>query len=264
MRPYLGPLRLRSYQRGTPKSSSAGQNLSQLEDALLEELVLSGWDSPIKFGGIHFRVGHLIVDCRNATTAEWLQSAVPSLSKWSGVSLEVRMGDDLPSSHNNTIFCPRTGDKTTKWIMELIKKQNDLDTEHWHLISRKNEGGGSLLSLGIDDNSCAKIISRDHKLSFRFGDISVCGLKKAKAIKSGTRQVETPRNLPVSAEKKKPNKLSESSEDLADDEDLDATIIEMGDQTPFSSQELDMELDLLSKEEAIPVDGDLGISRSAM
>ncbi|EDW52852.1 GM11755 [Drosophila sechellia] len=95
------------------------------------------------------------------------------------------------------------------------------------------------------------------KLSYRFGDISVCGLKKAKAIKAGTRQVETPRNLPVSAEKEKPNKLSESSEDMADDEDLDATIIEMGDQTPLSSQELGMELDLLSNEEAIPADGDL-------
>nr|XP_039154229.1 uncharacterized protein LOC120285673 isoform X1 [Drosophila simulans]XP_039154230.1 uncharacterized protein LOC120285673 isoform X1 [Drosophila simulans] len=173
------------------------------------------------------------------------------------------MGDDLPSSHDITIFCPRTGDKTTKWTMELIKKQNDLYTENWRLISRKNEGGGSLLSLGIDDNSCAKIISSDHKLIFRIGDISVCGLKKAKAINSGTRQVETPRNPLVSAEKEKPNKLSESREDLADDEDLDATIIEMGDQTPISSQELGMELDLLSKEEAIPADGDLGISRSA-
>ncbi|EDW44073.1 GM11089 [Drosophila sechellia] len=95
---------------------------------------------------------------------------VPTLSKWSGVSLVVRMGDDLPSSHNITIFCPRTGDKTTKWIMELIKKQNDLDTENWRLIYRKNECGGSLISLGIDDNSCAKIISSDHKLRFRFGE----------------------------------------------------------------------------------------------
>ncbi|XP_044778892.1 uncharacterized protein LOC123327216 [Drosophila simulans] len=140
------------------------------------------------------------------------------------------MGNDLPSSHNITIFCPRTGGKTTKWIMELIKKQNDLDTENWRLISRKNEGGGSLLSLGIDDNSCAKIIFSDHKLSFRFRDISVCGLMKAKVIKSGTRQVETPRNPPVSAEKEKPNKLSESNEDLVEDEDLDATVIEMGEQ----------------------------------
>jgi len=37
----------------------------------------------------------------------------------------------------------------------------------------------------------------------------------------------------------------------------------MGVQTPISSQELGMELDLLSKEGAIPADGDLGISRSA-
>jgi len=65
-------------------------------------------------------------------------------------------------------------------------------------MSRKN-GGGSLLSLGIDDNSCVKIISSDHKLSFRFEDILVCGLKKAKAIKAGTRRVETLRNSPVSA-----------------------------------------------------------------
>jgi len=163
---------------------------------------------------------------------------------------------------NITIFCPRTGDKTTKWIMELIKNENDLDSENWSLRSRKNEGGGSLLSLGIDDNSCAKIISSDHKLTFRFGDISVCGLKKAKAIKAGIRRVETPQNPPVSAEKEKPNKVSESTEDLADDEDLDATVIEMGDQTPVSSQELGMELDLLSKEEALPAVGDLGISRS--
>jgi len=106
--------------------------------------------------------------------------------------MEVKMGDDLPSSHNITIFCPRPGDKTTKSIMELIKKQNDLDTENWRLISRKNEGGGSLLSLGIDDNSCAKIICSDHKLSFRFGVILICGLKKAKAIKACTRRVETP------------------------------------------------------------------------
>ncbi|EDW53852.1 GM10400 [Drosophila sechellia] len=112
-------------------------------------------------------------------------------------------------------------------------------------------------------SDCSLRWPNDHKLSFRFGDVSVCGLKKAKAIKSGTRQIETPRNPPVSAEKDKPNKLSESSDDLADDEDLDATIIEMGDQTTLSSQELGMELDLLSKEEAIPVDGDLGISSNA-
>jgi len=36
----------------------------------------------------------------------------------------------------------------------------------------------------------------------------------------------------------------------------------MGDQTPISFQKLGMELDLLSKEEAVPADGDLGISRS--
>jgi len=147
--------------------------------------------------------------------------------------------------------------------MQLIKKQIDLDTENLRLISRKNEGGGPLLSLGIDDNSCATIISSEHKLSFRFGDISVCGLKKANAIKAGTRRVETPQNKPASAEKEKPNKLFESSEDLAYDEDLAATVIEMGDQTAISSQELGMELELLSKEKAVPANGDLGISRSA-
>jgi len=54
--------------------------------------------------------------------------------------------------------------------------------------------------------------------------------------------IETPRNPLVSTEKEKHLKLSESSEDLADNEDLDATIIEMENQTPISSQELGMEL----------------------
>jgi len=129
------------------------------------------------------------MECRNATTAEWLQLAVPSLSKWSGVSAS-------PSS--------APGQETKPLIYCII------------------------LIYNID------IIQYiDHKMSFTFGDISVCGLKKDNAIKAGTRRVETPRNLPVSAEKEQPNRLSESSEDLADDDDLDAKFIEMGDQTPI-------------------------------
>jgi len=34
----------------------------------------------LNFAGIHFRVGHLKVDCLNATIAEWLQLAVTNLS----------------------------------------------------------------------------------------------------------------------------------------------------------------------------------------
>jgi len=44
---------------GYPKVVLSSEDLSQLEDALLEEIVLSGSDSPLKFRGIHFRVGHL-------------------------------------------------------------------------------------------------------------------------------------------------------------------------------------------------------------
>jgi len=143
-----GTVKVAVVPEGYPEVVLSSENLSQLEGELREEIVLSGWDSPIKFGGIH-----LIVDCRNATTAEWLQLAVPSLSKWSDVSLEIKMGNDLPSSLNITIFCPRTGDKTTKWITELIKKQNDLYTENWRLISGR---------MRVVDRSSALALKKTH------------------------------------------------------------------------------------------------------
>jgi len=65
-----GTIKVAVVQEGYSKVVLSSENLSQLEDALLEEIVLSGWYSPIKFEGIHFRVDHLIVDCRNETTAE--------------------------------------------------------------------------------------------------------------------------------------------------------------------------------------------------
>jgi len=63
-----GTIKVAVVPEGYPKVVLSIENISQLKDALLEEIVLSGWDSPIKFGRIHFWVGHLIVDCRNATS----------------------------------------------------------------------------------------------------------------------------------------------------------------------------------------------------
>ncbi|XP_052837788.1 uncharacterized protein LOC128253439 [Drosophila gunungcola] len=48
------------------------------------------------------------------------------------------------------------------------------------VISRKNDGAGALLVVGMDQTGRDEIVERDHKLNFRFGHVTVSGLKKTK------------------------------------------------------------------------------------
>jgi len=58
-------------------------DLSVLEKAIMDEISVTGWSTVVAFSGIHFRVGHLVI--------------APRLSSWKGVSLDVRVGDNIPS-----------------------------------------------------------------------------------------------------------------------------------------------------------------------
>ncbi|KAM8715526.1 hypothetical protein ACLKA7_002559 [Drosophila subpalustris] len=101
------------------------------------------------------------------------------------------MGDDIPSPHNNTLYCPRSADRSTDDLLVMLSKQNKIETDAWRVISRKEEGGGALLVLGIDEMARDDIVSRGHQLFFRYRKIPVSGLKKA-TDKDGMRPVPAP------------------------------------------------------------------------
>jgi len=96
--------------------------------------------------------------------------------------LDFRLGDSIPSPHTITVFCPRSADRATDNLLVMLSNQNKMETEAWRVVSKRNEGGGALLVIGIDEMAREEIISKGHQLFFCYGTIPVSGLKKAKAV----------------------------------------------------------------------------------
>jgi len=57
-------------------------DLSVLGESIMDELSVTGWGSAFAFASIHFRVGHLVIDCVDEETADWLTTVAPRLSSW--------------------------------------------------------------------------------------------------------------------------------------------------------------------------------------
>jgi len=127
---------------------------------------VTGWSTTVAFSGIHFRVGHLVIDCVDEDSTDWLSTVALRLSSWKGVLLDIRMRDNVPSPHTMTIFCPRSADRTSNNLLVILGNQNKLETEAWRVVSRRNEGGGALLVIGIDELSREDIVARGHQLFF--------------------------------------------------------------------------------------------------
>ncbi|XP_043070871.1 uncharacterized protein LOC116805988 [Drosophila grimshawi] len=151
-------------------------DLSVLEETIIDEVIASGGDIAVSFASIHFRVGFLVIECSDEASADWLRTVASRLQSWKGVPLECKVGDDIPSPHCITLFCPRSVDRTTESLLVLLQNQNGIKTDTWKVISRRNEGGGALLVIGIDELSKNIIVEKGHQIFFRYGTIPVSRL----------------------------------------------------------------------------------------
>ncbi|XP_043070694.1 uncharacterized protein LOC122322471 [Drosophila grimshawi] len=232
-------------------------DLSVLEEAIIDEVIASDGDVAVSFVGIHFRVGFLVIECSDETSADWLRIATSRLQSWKGVPLECKVGDDIPSPHCITLFCPRSAARSTESLLVLLRNQNRIETDTWKVISRRNEGGGALLVIGIDELSKNVIVEKGHQVFFRYGTIPVSGLKKKKTgerpqlAPTGREDVSvgniTTSDTPAPEQGSPTAQPTDPSEDLADDEELaDATLCQAemlgDDDIPMSSQELEEQL----------------------
>jgi len=64
---------------------------AMIEEAIMDEISVTGWSTAVAFSGIYFRVG-LVIDCVDEDSADWLVAVAPRLSSWKGVPLDIRMG----------------------------------------------------------------------------------------------------------------------------------------------------------------------------
>jgi len=111
----------------------------------------------------------------------------------------------------------------------MLSNQNKMETEAWRVVSRRIEGGGALLVIGIDEMSRGDMVAKGHHLNFRYESILVSGLKETKKAELVENSAPAESKAPVlatqsppPANKSVPCKLghSEMLEDLAEDEDL--------------------------------------------
>ncbi|XP_043072165.1 uncharacterized protein LOC122322845 [Drosophila grimshawi] len=242
---------------GFPRVMLSHGDLSVLEEAIIDEVIASDGDVTVSFVGIHFRVGFLVIECSDETSADWLRIATSRLQSWKGLKgHECKVGDDIPSPHCITLFCPRSAVRSTESLLVLLRNQNRIETDTWKMISRRNEGGEALLVIGIDELSKNVIVEKGHQVFFRYGTIPVSGLKK----KTGERPQPAPTgredvsvgntttsDTPAPEQGSPTAQPTDPSEDLEDDEELaDATLCQeemLGDDDiPMSSQELEEEL----------------------
>ena len=156
-------------------------DLSAIEEAIVDELPGYKLGESIKFGGISFRPGMLLINCESNATVDWLRNIIPNLTNWKGEKLVACVGDEIPRDHVAIMYLPRSAERSDSSLLEIISTQNrEVSIESWKVLRAKREGGGVLLHIGIDDQSRTQIEKQNFLLSFRFGNIPVNGLKKKK------------------------------------------------------------------------------------
>ncbi|XP_043064517.1 uncharacterized protein LOC122320473 [Drosophila ficusphila] len=165
--------------------------------------------------GYHFRVGYLLSDCLDQDSADWLRAVVRLLRTWKGVPLETKVGEDIPAAYNVTVFCPRSSDRKNEELLTMLGRQNRLETDAWRVVSRRNDGDGALLVIGIDQLTRDEIVARGHQLNFRYGTVSVSGLRKAAKMAETEGALSGPPDGKVEVEES----LDEPQEPMGTEED---------------------------------------------
>ncbi|XP_043064081.1 uncharacterized protein LOC122320070 [Drosophila ficusphila] len=198
-----------------PQVHLSHDELSELEEAIMDDIITSAWDTAVAFRGIHFR----------------------------GVPLETKVGEDIPAAYNVTVFCPRSAERKNEELLMLLGRQNRLETDAWRVVSRRNDGGGALLVIGIDQLTRDEIVARGHQLNFRFGTVSVSGLRKAAKVAATEEAPSGPPDGKVEVEES----LDEPQEPMGTEEDPSAVTVERNEDkehpTPSDSND-DMEADV--------------------
>lgn len=147
--------------------------LRNVEESIMDE-VCRGWDVKLKFNGIQYRSGLLIVDCLDRDTLEWLRYNVDKLSSWRGVHLDTRIGSDIPDPLLIRMVLPQSSGQDADKSLALIDAQNEgLSLKYWTVFSRSEEDGNQILTMAIDVMSMETIAKERFMLHYKFGQVEV-------------------------------------------------------------------------------------------
>ncbi|KAJ8735608.1 hypothetical protein PYW07_007228 [Mythimna separata] len=122
--------------------------------AILNAPMPKGPEFKIRTEGCTFKPGWLQVIVKNDYSRKWLEQIVGTLKPWPEAELSFINEKDLPKAKIGILHF-RTEDvlKTPRDALNLLEKQNDLQTGLWKVLSVKKERDGITTALSIDDAS---------------------------------------------------------------------------------------------------------------
>lgn len=171
-----------------PEDSLTTEQMNMVQEAILMKIIdLDEGSIKPKFLGTTFKAGWLTINCANEDTANWLKQSIGSITPWEGARLKA--AEDLPKAVKINAFFPNSAEDNNEKILKLVGKQNDgLKTSQWRVLKRTQEGVSAHLTLSIDKSSQDVLKARGHRISYKFGQVT---MRDKSAKKPQSRQTPT-------------------------------------------------------------------------
>lgn len=155
-----------------PTESLNQAELEEIERAIFWDMA-EAVNVELRFNGLRFKAGMLIIECIDEPTAEWVRGVVPNLSTWKGVQLSTREGDDIPKPHTITLFLPKCTSHEEQRIINVLGVQNHkLHVADWKVIRGTLVENGLLLNIGVGELALNALIEANFKVNYRWGYIT--------------------------------------------------------------------------------------------
>ncbi|XP_014094725.2 uncharacterized protein [Bactrocera oleae] len=166
-------IRLAIFAKGFPEVILETDDLSALEERIVDEVANSSTESKLQFERLLRKPGLMVVDCVNQNTADWLIDTIPKLN-WESTELAICYEEDIPDAYIMTLSLPRSAGQDYDQTLSLIQSQNtDLATDSWEWVQEREDGDRSILTIRVDKESHAAIKAKKWKIFYKFGLIEV-------------------------------------------------------------------------------------------
>lgn len=183
-----------------PQIQLTDEQLYSLQEAILLKVTLQRRESfKPKFTNCWQRTGHLVINCQDRETSDWLNSVVPTLIPWKGAELTVVNADDIPRLDVMVGFFPQSVNDENDTIRVFIESQNDgLSTDRWKIIQRNILYENHVeWFFTVDEASMQHFITWNFLINYKFGQTK---LRKKGMYKPGVDGMVISRDEPKELE----------------------------------------------------------------
>lgn len=140
-------------------------------------------DAGPAFRGTSFRLGHIVVNCKDNYTANWVKSQVDNL-QIPDMQLKIVDNHDIPCPHILTGFFPNSLSYKNEDILSFIQIQNKILATQWKILKTIENGKNCIkVVFSVDQASYEKLKSKDFMIEYRLGMVKLL-IKKEKSTET--------------------------------------------------------------------------------